>query len=126
MHFTRIRSLVGLLAGTICCASAATAAAQQPNPTNLAPSNTIAAQDWLFRADSNAYLGLASAYRPEQVGTHWIGAEVTPADPTLRSQLGLGDGQGLVVSWIHQGSPAAQAGLESHDVLVQLADSSLG
>jgi membrane-associated protease RseP (regulator of RpoE activity) len=95
------------------------------------PTADIVLQDVAYQwfrvgdAETTARALLSTMSGLEKTGTHWIGAEVVPADPTLRSQLGLPDGQGLVVSWIHQGSPAAQAGLESHDVLLELASKSL-
>lgn len=50
----------------------------------------------------------------------WIGAMCTPADATLRAQLGLADGVGLVVARVMPGSPADQAGLKMHDVVVAI------
>lgn len=47
----------------------------------------------------------------------WIGAMCTPADATLRAQLDLPDGVGLVVSRVMPGSPAAKAGLKVHDIV---------
>src|SRR5262245_46044834 len=98
MQFARICSLAALFCGTLCCA----ARGQQPSPAGLAEANSLAAQaqDYVRVIDPNSAWALPSLYQPEQVGTHWIGAEVAPADPTLRSQLGLPDGQGVVVSWI--------------------------
>ena len=50
----------------------------------------------------------------------WIGAMCTPADDTLRAQLGLKAGEGLVVSQVMPKSPADDAGLKQHDVIVKV------
>jgi len=56
-----------------------------------------------------AYLGVATSYVTE----------------TLRDQLGLPPGMGLVVELVGPDSPAAQAGLRRHDLLVRLDDQRL-
>jgi membrane-associated protease RseP (regulator of RpoE activity) len=48
-----------------------------------------------------------------------IGVSVSPADDTLRSQLGLPDAAGLVVTGVDEESPAAAAGIQPHDVLLK-------
>ncbi|MCS7303967.1 MAG: PDZ domain-containing protein [Thermoguttaceae bacterium] len=57
---------------------------------------------------------------------YWVGVECTPVDPTLRSQLQLSEGQGLVVRSVVPDSPAAKAGLREHDILLQAGDKKLG
>lgn len=57
---------------------------------------------------------------------YWIGLECFPADPTLRAQLGLEEGTGLVVANVAPDSPAAKAGVKPHDVLLKAADKPLG
>ncbi|MEK6237604.1 MAG: PDZ domain-containing protein [Planctomycetales bacterium] len=54
------------------------------------------------------------------LGGHWIGVATSPIDETLRSQLGLKDNEGLAVSHVAPKSPAAEAGLEHHDVLTSV------
>ncbi|MCE9603603.1 MAG: PDZ domain-containing protein [Planctomycetia bacterium] len=54
------------------------------------------------------------------VSPFWIGAMCVPADPTLRAQLGLADGVGLVVVRVMPESPADKAGLKVHDVLATI------
>jgi len=49
-----------------------------------------------------------------------IGVQLAEADETLRSQLRLAAGEGLVVTEVLQESPAAMAGLQNHDVLTKL------
>ncbi len=50
----------------------------------------------------------------------WIGAMCVPVEATLRAQFGLKDGQGLVAVDVMKDSPAAQAGLRRHDVIVAI------
>ena len=49
----------------------------------------------------------------------WIGVGVVPVGNTLRSQLRLPPQHGLVVTNIEAKSPAAKAGIELHDVLLE-------
>lgn len=49
-----------------------------------------------------------------------IGVTLSEADDTLRSQLRLAAGEGLVVTDVVADSPAATAGIKPHDVLVKL------
>lgn len=50
----------------------------------------------------------------------WIGVGLAPADDTLRAQLNLPAGEGLVVTTVEAESPAAKAGMAQHDILVSL------
>jgi len=52
--------------------------------------------------------------------TYRIGVTLAEADDTLRSQLKLAAGEGLVVTDMVSNSPAAQAGIRRHDVLTKL------
>lgn len=58
----------------------------------------------------------AAADRP------WLGLQCFPADPTLRAQLKLPEGQGLVVGNVAPDSPAAKAGIENNDILLTAND----
>ena len=49
-----------------------------------------------------------------------IGVVLNEADETLRAQVGLAAGEGLIVGEVFPNSPAAKAGLKPHDVLVIL------
>lgn len=51
---------------------------------------------------------------------YWIGVQASPADETLRAQLQLPDGQGLVATSVLPEGPAIKAGLKPNDVLVTL------
>lgn len=48
-----------------------------------------------------------------------IGVRVAEVDESLRSQLGLSEGRGLVVTELIEESPAAKAGIELHDILLE-------
>ncbi len=58
-------------------------------------------------------------------GKFWIGVDCKEASPELRTQLGLDEGQGLVVLRIAPDSPAEKAGLKQHDVLLSVDASKL-
>ncbi len=53
------------------------------------------------------------------LGELWLGLECFPAPPPLIEQLGLADQGGLLVGQVLPGSPAEEAGLKRHDVLVR-------
>jgi hypothetical protein len=50
----------------------------------------------------------------------WLGVSIEEGSEALASQLGLSPGSGLVVTYVTPDSPAAQAGLQRNDVLVEL------
>lgn len=54
----------------------------------------------------------------------WIGVVCESCDETLQKQLGL-KGKGLIIREVIEESPAAEAGLQEHDVLVALGDDEL-
>ena len=49
-----------------------------------------------------------------------IGVVLSEADETLRAQVGLAAGEGLIVTEVFPDTPAAKAGIQPHDVLVIL------
>jgi hypothetical protein len=59
---------------------------------------------------------------------YWIGVacDAESLNATLRAQLGLAEGQGLVVTHVVPDSPAAQAGLRENDILLAAGDKPLG
>lgn len=67
------------------------------------------------------------ADEPDQVGakTKWIGAMCVPVEEALRSQLRLAEGQGLLVTDVVPKSPAANAGIQRHDILLKAGDQAL-
>lgn len=57
---------------------------------------------------------------PKEVA--WLGISTDEACDVIASQLGLKSGEGLVVIYVEPGSPAAKAGLQKYDVLVEMGD----
>jgi hypothetical protein len=55
-----------------------------------------------------------------------LGATLEPVGDSLRAQLGLPNGQGLVVASLVGDGPAAQAGLKEKDILLALSERPLG
>lgn len=53
-------------------------------------------------------------------GKYWLGVGLATADDTLRSQMSLPAGEGLVVTNVESDSPAAKAGVLVNDVLLNL------
>ncbi|HVX15065.1 MAG TPA: PDZ domain-containing protein [Pirellulales bacterium] len=51
---------------------------------------------------------------------YWLGLGLAGADDTLRSQLSLPAGEGLVVTGVENDSPAAKAGVMANDVILKL------
>ncbi|MGA2867316.1 MAG: PDZ domain-containing protein [Verrucomicrobiota bacterium] len=52
----------------------------------------------------------------------WLGLSTEETPDALASQLRLNSGEGLVVTYVAPDSPAAKAGVEKNDVLVQFGD----
>ncbi|HEX4794239.1 MAG TPA: PDZ domain-containing protein [Humisphaera sp.] len=52
----------------------------------------------------------------------YLGVSAAPLPPALQHQLGLPAGMGLVVEFVQEKSPAADAGLHQYDVLQKLDD----
>ena len=52
----------------------------------------------------------------------YLGVSAAPLPPALQHQLGLSAGMGLVVEFVQEKSPAADAGLHQYDVLQKLED----
>ena len=57
--------------------------------------------------------------------SYMIGVFCEPVPEMLRSQLDLGEGVGLMVKHIQEGSPASVAGLQKYDILLYADDQSL-
>lgn len=57
--------------------------------------------------------------------SYWIGLQCFPVPAPLRAHLKLPDDQGLVVAAVVPGSPAMQAGIKPHDILVKANDKPL-
>ena len=57
---------------------------------------------------------------------YWIGIQLNESLPdSLRAQLELPEGQGVLVEDVMPESPAAQAGLKKHDVIISAGDKTL-
>lgn len=69
---------------------------------------------------SAAQLALNFITRNTGEAKFWLGVGLAPADDTLRSQLSLAAGEGLVVDHVESDSPAAKAGVMVNDVLLKL------
>jgi hypothetical protein len=55
----------------------------------------------------------------------WLGVAVGKVTPVVASQLGLPKGVGLVVDHVAEDGPAAKAGLQANDILVQFDNQTL-
>lgn len=62
---------------------------------------------------------------PGQAGARWIGVGVAPIPEVLRSHLNVSDGMGVMVDQVVPNSPAANAGLKRHDVLISAGGSAV-
>ena len=57
--------------------------------------------------------------RPEPPA-YWIGVSAGPVEPALRTQLQIPLGQGLIITEIHKDSPAVKAGIQPHDIFLNM------
>jgi membrane-associated protease RseP (regulator of RpoE activity) len=85
----------------------------------------------LFGVDQQSPLTTTSLFAGRQwgngeTGRYWIGVESREAQPELRAQIGLEEGQGLLVVHVAEDSPAAKAGIKKHDVIVSAGNTKLG
>jgi hypothetical protein len=55
----------------------------------------------------------------EQVRSAWLGVDLTPVEEALANHLGLDREKVALVTGVAEGSPAAQAGLCQHDIVVR-------
>ena len=55
----------------------------------------------------------------------YLGVGLTPLTETLRHQLSLPEGTGVLVSQVVKGSPAASAGLRQYDVILSMGDAKI-
>jgi serine protease Do len=62
----------------------------------------------------------ASAAAPDEAGAAWMGVMFQPLSRELSKHLGISPGGGVVLSRVIPGSPAAAAGLQPLDILVEL------
>lgn len=127
-----------LLLATACAAATWPAAGQAPQPAgndvnvprqstdtivvdpNLFPRPLVPNVIFYRSPDQPADALKAQVVTVHETGTHWIGVGCSPATETLRSQLKLETGVGLVVDHVVPGSPADKAGLKVHDLLLKI------
>jgi len=93
-----------------------------------AAASEVAAQD-VARAEKKRPFVIKRIEAPGDNGETkektWLGVGLGEPDETLVSQLGLKDGAGLVVTYVAEDSPAAKAGLQKNDVLLELEGQTL-
>lgn len=53
------------------------------------------------------------------VSSSYLGVAVVPLDDEMSSELKLRDGQGALVRWVAEGSPASKAGIRPNDIILQ-------
>lgn len=51
----------------------------------------------------------------------WLGVAIQPVDAALAKQLGIEPGQGVLIAEVRPGTPAAEAGLQEQDVVLEFA-----
>ncbi len=84
----------------------------------MGPSRTAPSVPWTYHL--LPYLEQDSLYRTLAVAD-CVGAELEAVSDALASQLDLPKDQGLLVGLVAADSPAAKAGLQTHDILWELA-----
>lgn len=97
-------------------------------PLAAAEAEKLAEEETESAAERNVIIKsieLADGERTERKDLPWLGVSLTEADEALTAQLKLDPGVGLVVTYVAPDSPAAKAGLQKHDVLVEFQDQSL-
>ena len=80
---------------------------------------TAAARARMDAARAEMYRRFGGAV-PVALSEYWIGASVSPVSDETAYQLGLSEGEGLLVREIVPGSPAEKAGLAKYDILLQI------
>ncbi len=87
----------------------------------LLSAQQLGAEGINFAIPSNLVLRIAGELKTNgRVERGYLGIRVMPLDSALRKHLGLPAGRGLVVATVESGSPAAEAGLQLYDVIVQV------
>ena len=71
-------------------------------------------------ADADVPVSAWSQITVKQEPRYRIGVVLNETDDTLRAQIGLAAGEGLIVTEVFPDSPAAKAGIQQHDVLTIL------
>jgi membrane-associated protease RseP (regulator of RpoE activity) len=106
--------------------------AQEPSPESGAPTETPRK---VLQIDSDGGVGLSLQLEPTlsvvtgdglrlsnlTVGSPF-GVDVSALDPALRAQLDIADDQGVVVTAVADGSDAAKAGVQQHDIVLRIGE----
>jgi|GEM_PF-3239795 len=69
-------------------------------------------------AELDAAVADVTALQEGQTPKYWLGLLCIDVGEPLRAQLGLEEGAGLLIDAVTDGTPAKQAGLQRHDVLI--------
>ncbi|MCW8130520.1 MAG: PDZ domain-containing protein [Planctomycetota bacterium] len=124
---------VATLALAVLALNAGRARAEEPAPPEQPPAPETAPAGEAKEEAHKAMQVLVRAFQPDAMGAvaaapvakvkgAYLGVTTKSADATLRKQLQLPDGVGLVVTFVDPESPAKGAGLEVHDVLTRFDD----
>ncbi len=89
--------------------------AKPPSPAAATPINALVIDDHASKESLDAFRGAEASST-----TYWLGLSCHPIDDTLRAQLGLEAGSGLVIRQVADNSPAITAGLQVHDIITQV------
>jgi C-terminal processing protease CtpA/Prc len=126
-HWSTRGGVLAALVGIMLLAANPVQAQKRPTPrwntqvlTPLQEGNRISAIELgfdPFAAESNKNAWFATVHDPaDQV----LGATLQPIDDTLRAQLGIPAGEGLLVASLQEDGAAARAGLKQNDILRDL------
>lgn len=78
--------------------------------------------DYLIPEDNANYLSLSSLYRLALPNDELFGATLSGISDSLRTQLNIPAGQGVLVSNLRPDGPSATVGLQLNDILLTLSD----
>lgn len=94
-------------------------AAKQKDADKVVPSNTVQPDPPIVTAITSEAT-IAQTPVEAKDSKYWIGLTFAPVDDTLRTQLGLDAGSGLVIRQIAEKSPAIDAGVAVHDIVTHV------
>ena len=85
----------------------------------------------LIRAGKPLTISVRPIYRVtmaaagEEKTEYYIGVNVDPVDDTLRAQLGLQAGKGMLITDVVANSPAEKAGVRKYDIIMELSEKTI-
>lgn len=121
MHAFRWSMLAPVVTGLILLGSTGRSAGQTPAVTAEVLLNTAEVD----QRQAQAWKEILYTARVVDQTAELLGATLQPISESLRAQLGVPAGQGLLVASIREDGPSAQAGLKQNDILLTLADKPL-